>query len=291
MRSGNRIINMDARAIHSSEQAYPTRLHALGEVPTPLWIRGDWTPARRAVALVGARAATAHGLESARALGAQLASAGVDVISGGALGVDAASHRGALDVAGSEGAAHTVAVLGTGIDVAYPERNARMFDEIVASGGALITQFAPGAQPRRQSFPVRNIVIAGLADLVVVVEAGLASGTTHTVRAMRSLGRPVAALPGSHGTDSLIVAGSAIAVGGADDVLAVLDGKRPAPPALPDDPFAAKIYAALDDVPRDVGELAYRAGLAVGTCAALVVDLELGGLAARAAGGRYLRLR
>jgi predicted Rossmann fold nucleotide-binding protein DprA/Smf involved in DNA uptake len=74
-------------------------------------------------------------------------------------------------------------------------------------------------------------------------------------------------------------------------VLAVLDGKWPAPPAPPDDPLAAKIYAVLDEVPRDVGELAFRAGLAVGTCAAMVVDLELGGLAARAAGGRYLRLR
>ena len=291
VRSGNRIINMEAKAIHRSETGYPARLHALGEPPTPLWIRGDWTPARRAVALVGARAATAQGLESARALGAALASAGVDVISGGALGIDAASHRGALDSAGSDGVGHTVAVLGTGIDVAYPERNARMFDEIVASGGALVTQFEPGVQPRRQTFPVRNIVIAGLADVVVVVEAGMASGTTHTVRAMHSLGRPVAALPGSYGTDALIVGGGAIAVGGAEDVLAVLDGKRPAPPALPDDPIAAKIYAALDDVPRDVGELAYRAGLAVGTCAALVVDLELGGLAARAAGGRYLRLR
>ncbi len=267
------------------------RLHALEEPPTPLWIRGDWTPARRAVALVGARAATARALEAARELGARLAAAGVDVISGGALGVDAAAHRGALDVAAQDGAAHTVAVLGTGVDVAYPERNAAMFEEIVASGGALVTQFAPGAQPRRQSFPIRNAVIAGLADLVVVVEAQPASGTTHTVRAMQSLGRPVAALPGSPGTDALVVAGAALAIGGADDALAILDGGKPAPPPLPDDPLAAKIYAALDDVPRDVGELAFRAGLSVGTCAAMVVDLELGGLAARAAGGRYLRLR
>ncbi len=273
------------------------RLHALEEPPTPLWIRGDWTPARRAVALVGARAATARALEAARELGARLARAGVDVVSGGALGVDAAAHRGALDAANAAGGSdtqadaigHTVAVLGTGIDVAYPERNAAMFDEIVASGGALVTQFAPGAQPRKQSFPVRNTVIAGLADLVVVVEAGLASGTTYTVRAMEKLGRPVAALPGSQGTDAFILAG-AVAVDGADDVLALRDGKRPAPPALPEDPIAAKLYAALDDVPRDVGELAFRAGLAVGTCAAMVVDLELGGLAARAAGGRYLRL-
>jgi DNA processing protein len=282
---------MDARAIHTSDAGYPARLTALADPPTPLWIRGDWTPARRAVALVGARAATAAGLEAARELGACLAAAGVDVISGGALGIDAASHRGALDVAARDGAAKTVAVLGTGIDVAYPERNAGMFEEIVASGGALVTQFEPGSGPKRGSFPTRNVIIAGLADVVVVVEAGLASGTTHTVRAMHALGRTVAALPGSHGTDALILARGAVAVAGADDVLALLDGKRPAPPTLPDDPLAAKIYAVLDETPRDVGELAFRAGLSVGTCAAMVVDLELGGLAARAAGGRYLRLR
>jgi DNA processing protein len=242
------------------------------------------------VALVGARAATARGIEAARRMATTLARAGIDVISGGALGIDAAAHRGALDVADIPDAGRTVAVLGTGIDVAYPERNARMFDEIVAAGGALVTQFAPGAQPRKQSFPVRNAVIAGLSDVVVVVEAGIASGTSYTVRAMQTIGRPVTALPGSSGTDALLVAG-AIAVGDADDVLAVLDGRAPAAPPPPDDPMAARVYAALDEVPRDVGELAFRAGLAVGTCAAMVVDLELGGLATRAAGGRYLRLR
>jgi DNA processing protein len=240
--------------------------------------------------MVGARAATARGLESARSLAAELCGRGIDIISGGALGVDAAAHRGALDVLDRAGAGRTVAVLGTGVDVAYPERNAAMFEEIVSAGGALVTQFAPGAQPRKQSFPVRNIVIAGLADVVVVVEAGAASGTAHTVRAMQTLGRPVAAIAGSAGTDAFILA-SATPVMSADDVVAVLEGRAPAPPALPDDPIAARLYAALDHVPRDVGELAFRAGLAVGTCAAMVVDLELGGLAARAAGGRYLRLR
>jgi predicted Rossmann fold nucleotide-binding protein DprA/Smf involved in DNA uptake len=107
---------------------------------------------------------------------------------------------------------------------------------------------------------------------------------------MRALGRKVAAMPGSHGTDALILDG-AIAVESAADVLAVLDGKSPAPPELPEDPAARRVYAVLDNTPRDVGELAFRAGLAVGTCAAMVVDLELFGLAARAAGGRYLRLR
>jgi DNA processing protein len=281
---------MEARAIHTTDAAYPVRLHALGDAPSPLWMRGAWTPAGRAVAIVGARAATARGLESARALASELCLRGIDIISGGALGIDAAAHRGALDVADRVGAAHTVAVLGTGVDVAYPERNAALFEEIVTAGGALITQFAPGAQPRKHSFPVRNVVIAGLADAVVVVEAGVASGTAHTVRAMEKLARPVAALPGSTGADAFILAG-ATAVTDADDVVAVLEGRAPTPPALPDDPVAKKLYAVLDHVPRDVGELAFRAGLAIGTCAAMVVDLELGGLAARAAGGRYLRLR
>jgi DNA processing protein len=281
---------MEARAIETSDPRYPGRLQALAEAPSPLWIRGDWAPAGRAVAMVGARAATGRAIELARAMAADLCARGVDVVSGGALGVDAAAHRGALDVHDREGAAHTIAVLGTGVDVLYPERNRALFEEIVATGGALVTQFAPGAHPTRHSFPVRNVVIAGLADLVVVVEAQHASGTIHTVRAMQSLGRPVAAVPGSSGADAFILAG-ALPVTSADDVVAVLEGRAPAPPALPDDPIAAKLYAALDHVPRDVGELAFRAGLAVGTCAAMVVDLELGGLAARAAGGRYLRLR
>ena len=216
---------MDARAIHTGDPGYPARLLALAEPPSPLWIRGGWTPARRAVALVGARAATARGLETSRELGGRLAAAGVDVISGGALGVDAAAHRGALDQCERAGAGRTVAVLGTGIDVAYPERNAALFEEIVASGGALVTQFAPGAQPRKQSFPMRNAVIAGLADAVVVVEAQPASGTAHTVRAMHGSGAPSRRCPDRTAPTRSWSPAARIAVADADDVLAVLDGQ------------------------------------------------------------------
>jgi DNA processing protein len=226
-----------------------------------------------------------RGLELAHAIGAALARAGVDVISGGALGIDAAAHRGALEAGGA-----TVAVMGTGIDVAYPARHAELFADIRASQGALITQFPPGQGPRPGTFPTRNKIIAALSDLVVVVEAGEQSGSLHTARAARGLGRTLAAVPGSTGTDGLLLTG-ARAIAGPDDVLALLDGRAPAPPLMPEDPDALRLYAALDGVPRDVGDLAFRAGLAVGTCAATVIDLELGGLAARAAGGRYIRLR
>ncbi|HZS37300.1 MAG TPA: DNA-processing protein DprA, partial [Polyangia bacterium] len=220
------------------------------------------------------------------AAGEALAKAGVDVISGGALGVDTAAHKGALAGGGA-----TVAVLGSGIDVAYPERNTELFAEIVQSGkGALVTQFAPGSPPRAAQFPVRNQVIAGLAELVLVVEASEKSGSLITARFGRALGRTVVAVPGSAGTDRLLV-GGALPAASPEDVLAILDGKPLAAPSLPDDPDARRLYQALDAVPRDVGDLAFRAGMAIGTASAVVIDLELDGLAARASGGRYVRLR
>jgi DNA processing protein len=281
----------EMKALNREDSGYPARLAQVDDAPPTVWMLGRWQPRPRAVAIVGARAASVRGMDFAEALGAQLASAGFDVISGGAIGIDAAAHRGALDggLAGREGG-RTVAVLGTGVDVVYPARHHLLYEEIVQSGGALLTQFPPGAQPLRHTFPVRNRVIAALAELVVVVEASDKSGSLHTARAAKSLGRQVVALPGSAGTDGLILTG-ARAVASVADVEALLDGRAPAPPVVPEDPAAQRLYAVLDAVPRDVGDLAFRAGLAVGTCAATVIDLELGGLAARAAGGRYVRLR
>jgi DNA processing protein len=279
------------RAIQRGDAEYPRPLATVDGAPPTLWVAGAWRPSRRAVAIVGARAASGRGMELAEELGARLAHAGFDIVSGGAIGIDAAAHRGALDAAGSnEEAGRTVAVLGTGVDVVYPARHHLLYEEILAKGGALVTQFPPGTQPRPQTFPIRNRVIAALAELVVIVEAGVQSGSLYTARAARELGRQVVALPGSAGGDGLILTG-ARAVASAADVEAVLEGRAPAPPLLPDDPAARRLYDVLDAVPRDVGDLAFRAGLAVGTCAAMVVDLELGGLAARAAGGRYVRLR
>ena len=278
------------RALHRHDAEYPSRLALVAGAPATLWVAGAWRPGRRAVAIVGARAASGRGMELAEQMAGHLARLGFDIVSGGAIGIDAAAHRGALDVAGEEGAGRTVAVLGTGVDVVYPARHHLLYEEIMAQGGALVTQFPPGTQPRPQTFPIRNRVIAALAELVVVIEAGVQSGSLHTARAAREQHRQVVALPGSAGTDGLILTG-ACAVASAADVEAVLAGRAPAPPALPEDPAARRVYEVLDAVPRDVGDLAFRAGLAVGTCAAMVVDLELGGLAARASGGRYVRLR
>jgi DNA processing protein len=276
---------MDARQLRRGEPGYPARLDVLADAPPILWLVGDWTPAARSVAIVGARAARPSSLDLACAIALELADAGADVISGGALGVDGAAHRGAI-----AGGGQTVAVLGNGIDVVYPDNHAALFVE-VARHGALLTQFPPGQKPRPGQFPTRNKVIAGLADLVVVVEASAESGSLHTARAARAIGRPVVAVPGSPGTDLLLTTTGAQAASSPEDVRAILEGRPVAPPRLPEDPAAQRLYHALDGVPRDVGELAYRAGLGISTCASMVIDLELNGLAARAAGGRYMRLR
>lgn len=284
---------MQPRALHKGSAAYPRRLSRDPAAPATLWVSGPWpTPTSdasdesRVVAIVGSRAASRRALDLSRAFGAELAAHRVEIVSGGAIGVDAAAHEGALDAGGT-----TVAVLGTGIDVVYPERHAALFARIRETG-ALVTQFAPGTTPRPGQFPTRNRVIAALADVIVIVEASLDSGSLHTARAARLLGRTLVAVPGSAGNDQLILDG-AIAVESPADVMAVLEGRPVAPPPLPEDPNAVRVYQALDGTPRDVGELAFRAGLAIGTCAAMVIDLEARGLVARApdTGGRYVRLR
>jgi DNA processing protein len=276
-----------ARQVQAGSDEYPVALRGLGEdfAPATLWMRGV-VPAGPAVAVVGARHASAIGLVAARVIGSGLAAEGRLVVSGGAAGVDGAAHRGAIDAGGA-----TVVVLGTGIDIAYPPRHAPLFDDAVAAGGAVLSQFPLGTPPSRWSFPRRNAVIAALSDVVVVVEAGGNSGALHTAAAAEELGRRVVVMTGSPGCDRLAAAGAAFGRD-ASDVLAVALGEaqsaRPVP--LPADPRALRLYHALDGTPRDLGELASRAGLLAAEAMSLAIDLELGGHAARAAGGRYLRL-
>lgn len=264
--------------------------------PPRLWLRGR-VPTGRAVAVVGARAASAASLKLARSLAEALARNGVTVVSGGALGVDGAAHRGALDGA-QESTGGTVVVLGSGLDVPYPPRHAPLFDEVVARGGAVLSQFPPGTAPSKWTFPVRNRIIAALAELTLVVEAGAGSGALYTSRAARLLGRPVLAVPGSAGCERLLAEGAGV-VRDVDELLAVVFEGRdpashqvavaPAPTPPPDDPHAIKLYEALDGTPRDLSELAARAGLPAAEVMSLAIELELGGHAVRVAGGRYQR--
>ncbi|HEU4612456.1 MAG TPA: DNA-processing protein DprA, partial [Kofleriaceae bacterium] len=193
---------------------------------------------------------------------------GVQVVSGGALGIDGAAHRGAL-----AGGGYTVVVLGSGVDVAYPARHAGLFDQIVASGGALVSMFPLGMQPRRGSFVERNALIAALADAVVVIEADVRSGSLSTAAAARKQGRIVAAYPGSPGCQRLIASGAAL-VEEVADVVAILDGRPryPAPPSLDDN--ARKVRDALAAGVRGVDALVRHTGLPVRAVLRALPQLE-----------------
>ncbi|MDQ3370837.1 MAG: DNA-protecting protein DprA, partial [Myxococcota bacterium] len=154
--------------------AFPRRLAALGWT-APLHVRGAAPGDGPAIAVVGSRAASGDGMERATQLAQHLAHRGVHVVSGGALGIDGAAHRGALAGGGT-----TTVVLGTGVDVPYPRRHAPLFAQVVAHRGGLLSMLPDGTEPRPHTFPQRNGLIAALADAVVVVEADVRSGSLST---------------------------------------------------------------------------------------------------------------
>jgi DNA processing protein len=181
---------MDCIQIGSAN--YPPLLAEIADPPEELWTRGDQSLlVRTAVAVVGARHASRESLEIAYRLGADLARAGVVVVSGLARGVDSAAHVGALDGGGT-----TIAVLGTGIDRVYPAENAELHERI-ATHGVLVTEFPPGRGPEVYHFPRRNRIISGLAKAVVVVQAAEKSGSLITARCAAEQGRDVMAVPGA----------------------------------------------------------------------------------------------
>jgi DNA processing protein len=218
-----------SRWVAAGECDFPARLGGIASPPAGLWLASGLTPSelgqqlwpRPAVAIVGARAASAAGLELARRLGWDLARSGVLVVSGLARGIDGAAHEGALLAGGV-----TVAVLGSGIDCCYPEEHAPLARRIAATG-ALLSEWPPGTPALPWRFPRRNRLISGLSDMVVLVEGELRSGARHTVQFALDQGREVMAvprdplLPGSEGPNRLLQDGAAPALR-ASDVLAQL---------------------------------------------------------------------
>ena len=285
---------------------YPARLQ-LWKKPRPVWLHGraEVLDGQLICTVVGSRACSRVAEERALELGRKLAERGVLVVSGGALGVDAAAHRGAL-----AGGGLTCAVLGTGIDVVYPRHNAGLL-AAVAQQGLLLSMFPPGAAPRPLHFRVRNELMAVLADVVVVVEAQASSGSLITARHALRYGRPLLGFAGSEGTMALLSAGAQL-VRSVDEVVEfAMTGTAvsnptgthhsdvtamSAAPAVPsgellltDDHAAVRVLAALAACPSaDVGELCARTGLSAAECAAVLVDLELADRCTRLAGGRYI---
>ena len=276
------------RVTRAGDSDFPKALAGLAGAPRTLyWLGSPWPPPERAVALVGSRAATPYGLEMARQLAADLARAGVLVVSGMARGIDQAAHEGALAAGGI-----TVAVLAAGPETAYPPQSHDLHARILAAG-AVCSPFAPGVAPRPSLFLTRNRVVAGLSRGVIVVEAGPRSGAHTTARWGRRWGRFVAAVPGdvtrenSLGTLALLRRG-AIPVGDAGHVLAELDRHGEGPSAK--DP-AARLLDALGARAQSPEAIARKAGVSEKEASAQLVLLELSGAVERRPGGRYARRR
>jgi DNA processing protein len=193
------------RIVEIGDEAYPARLLDLPRPPKRLWWHGDLDLLNgKVVAVVGTRRATQYGRRMTAEIAGALARAGVTVVSGMALGIDAVAHRAALDATGG-----TVAVLGTGADVAYPRAHVALHAEI-AERGAVLSELPPGAHSHRGSFPERNRIIAALAGATIVIEAPLDSGALITANRALELGRDVAVIPGpidspqSQGSNALL---------------------------------------------------------------------------------------
>ena len=267
-----------------------------------LRVRGRWPPPEGPrAAIVGSRRPSPYGEAVAEQLGLELARAGVVVISGLALGIDAAAHRGALNAGGV-----TVAVMGTGVDVIYPSAHSVLAEAILSGGGALVSQFPDGTAPRRHNFPARNYTMAALSDVVVVVEAGEGSGALITAEAALDLHKEVMAVPGSVfsplsvGTHGLIRDGAGL-VQNARDVLMVLHlGAE-----VLDDPLAAPaglgiklpaerdgiLFHLSDVLALNASEIARKLQLPIADVLGRLTSLELEGAVKRHQGGYVRALR
>jgi DNA processing protein len=233
------------------------RLYGLA-VASTLYVRGALGD-EPSVAIVGARAASRAGMDRAFELASHLARRGIRVVSGGAIGIDAAAHRGALVAGGL-----TTVVLGSGIDVPYPARNIELFDAVVAAGGAVVSMFPMATQPRRENFPRRNRLIAALVDQVVVVEADVRSGSLSTARAATQLGRPLGATPGSVGCARLIATGVGVVETAADlDALIAGTSRRPRRATTELDASTLSVAEALSRGVRGVDAVMAATGLGV----------------------------
>lgn len=271
--------------------AYPAQLRELPDAPAWLYLKGDpdWLT-RPMIAIVGSRNATAQGLRDARAFAQSLSEAGFTVVSGLALGIDAAAHEGGL-----AGLASSVAVVGTGLDRVYPARNRELAHRLV-EGGAIVSEFPVGTPPRPGHFPRRNRLISGLSMGVLVIEAALQSGSLITARLAAEQGREVFAMPGSihsalsKGCHRLIKQGAKLVESAADILEELGQGLSAPPPQTPPAEAADAVLEALSGGPLSLDQLADRLGLTVETLSVRLLAAEMAGQIAILPGGLYQRL-
>lgn len=297
----------DATLLCSEDPAYPPALKNIPDPPPLLYVMGELREADAvALAIVGSRRCTHYGLEQAERFGGLLGRAGFTVVSGGARGIDAAAHRGALAAGG-----RTLAIMGCGLCHLYPPENEKLFRQIVAEGrGAILSELPMRTTVLPGNFPTRNRIIAGLSLGVLVVEAARRSGSLITARLAVEQGKEVFALPGrvdspfSQGTNSLIADGAAGLVQDLDDVLSALgrvgetlkeegalEAAAPAGPKVPLSDVERVLMEHLTAAELPLDELIRRTGLPPQEVTAAMTTLALKGLVAQKPGGVFAARR
>ena len=297
-----RIADFGCHVLISSDENYPPSLREIYDPPLVLYVKGELTVKdKNAVAMVGSRMTTHYGIETARKLAYQLAYVGVTVVSGGARGIDTAAHQGALS-----GKGRTICVLGTGINLITPPENAELFERIAANG-AVITQFPFNRPADKQSFPIRNRIVAGMTLGTVVVEANLTSGALITANFATEYGRQIFAVPGridsprSKGCHDLIKKGAKLCEG-VEDILSEFEylfpsSNRPPSasetgvlPALELSETEQKIFDAVKaDDETTIDEVIRACGLPSSTVSVALFSLEMKRLVKQLPGKLFVR--
>jgi len=273
-----------------ADEDYPKSLLEIADPPAMLYCKGQRRLLNQpALGIVGSRNATPQGVRDAEAFAHVLSDAGLTIVSGLALGIDAAAHRGGLAGSGS-----SVAVIGTGLDRIYPARNKTLAHQL-AENGLIVSEFPLGTPPLPGHFPRRNRLISGLSHGVLVVEAAPDSGSLITARVATEQGREVFAIPGSihsplaRGCHALIKQGAKLVESAADILDELAWQQRLAPPSLPET-LADPVLDALDGAPTTLDTLAQRTGLTLDALSAKLLTLELDGRIASLPGGRYQKI-
>jgi DNA processing protein len=298
-----RIADFGCRVVAQQDEEYPALLRQIYDPPPVLYVKGRMLPKdKNAVAMVGSRMTTHYGIEAARKLGYQLAYLGVTVVSGGARGIDSAAHQGALAAKG-----RTIAVLGTGINLITPPENAKLFEQIAANG-AVVTQFPFNRPGDKQSFPIRNRIVAGMTLGTVVVEANLTSGALITANFANEYGRQVFAVPGridsprSKGCHDLIKKGAKLCEG-AEDILSEFEylfpasNKPPSPaetgvlPALELSENEQKAYDTLSNEELGIDDVIRRSSLPASAVSVALLSLEMKRLIRQLPGKLFVKNR
>jgi DNA processing protein len=297
-----RIADFGCHVLISTDENYPPSLREIYDPPLVLYCKGELTAKdKNAVAMVGSRMTTHYGIETARKLAYQLAYTGVTVVSGGARGIDTAAHQGALS-----GKGRTIAVLGTGINLVAPPENAELFERIAANG-AVITQFPFNRPADKQSFPIRNRIVAGMTLGTVVVEANLSSGALITANFATEYGRQIFAVPGridsprSKGCHDLIKKGAKLCEG-VEDILSEFEylfptSNRPPTasetgvlPALELNETERKVFDAVKvDDESSIDEIIRASGLPSSAVNVALFGLEMKRLVKQLPGKMFLR--